>query len=413
MRKIITTKTHTFFFVIALILLLCTFVIPTYTATENQDNQLIIFLFESDSSPYVPLQENIVVQGKNYDIAVRHANEYNYAYDVTITLTPLQKVYITNQEMPVINFTAPNFDQHNEFIIRASKQGFESSEKQVLVSKGELIITFDRETVEEQGSFCITVTDQNNNAIPEAIAYLTNYNDISEITDTNGKAYIRAPQVSQDSDIPITVVKSGYQSNTRTLRVIHTQNTIVHTILSSILNISPIIIAFILLLLSIIIVKIRKNKPGKLPSKTQKTCTIRNKKMMPPKNHKKQTKDTIYTTQQTSPAKENKASITSKGSHVEIIRIRNNDCKQKEVKQLIEPKKQIKKDPKKQFTSKKSEYEWFNGTEYMKYKIDKLTGDENQSCVDKWFEGEDMFQFKLDKKVTDKKQKKKQNKESV
>jgi len=96
-----------------------------------------------------------------------------------------------------------------------------------------------------------------------------------------------------------------------------------------------------------------------------------------------------------------------KGSHVEIIRIRSRDDKNKETKNISENKKGSDKVIS---LNKKNEYEWFNGTDTMKYKIDKLTGDVNEKPDDKWFVGEDNIRFKVDKKVMDKKLKKNRNK---
>lgn len=412
MRKKTTTHIYTFFLLVLLILILAPHCISTQQTTTT-DDQLMIFLFESDASSYAPLQENIVIQQKNYDIVVRHANQLTPAYDVTITLTPLQGVYITKPEMPEVSFTAPLYEQHNEFIIRASKQGYTTTEKQIIVSKGHLLMSFDRQAVEEQKSFSVTVTDQNNAAVSNAIVFITTHDHIQEITDTTGTAYIKAPSVQEDSDITLTVVKSGYQPTTRTIRVIHTHQGILSTITTHILNILPIIIAFIMVFISMIIVKIRKNKSINLQPKPQNNNPLQKPTTPPTKQSAKHYTQTTHTKQQPPLKKEPTPAVRSKGSHVEIIRIRDNECNKKEIKQVIQPKKQIIKDAKKQPISKNTEYEWFSGTEYMKYKIDKLTGDENKSCVDNWFVGEDMLQFKLDKKVTDKKQKKKQNTEST
>ena len=98
---------------------------------------------------------------------------------------------------------------------------------------------------------------------------------------------------------------------------------------------------------------------------------------------------------------------SEKGSHVEIIRIHRRGDKNKETKHISGNKKGLTKVIS---LNKKNEYEWFTGTDTMKYKIDKLTGDVNEKPADKWFEGEDNIRFKVDKKVIDKKLKKNCNK---
>ncbi len=99
---------------------------------------------------------------------------------------------------------------------------------------------------------------------------------------------------------------------------------------------------------------------------------------------------------------EEKISNSTKGSHVEIIRIHTKEDKKKETKHISDKKEPSKTLP----INKNNEHEWFNGTGYMKYKIDKLTGYVNEKPADKWFVGEDIIRSKVDKKLTDKKLKK-------
>ncbi|MFO7678094.1 MAG: hypothetical protein R6V50_06930 [Thermoplasmatota archaeon] len=396
-------QSYTLFILLFLLILLSTLTLAINNVTANSENELIILLFESNSSSWKPLQEDILIEGKEYDIVVKQNNEITAAYDVTITISAFEAVYITNPEMPWVSFTAPSFEQHNEFIIRASKQGYVSSEKQVVISKGDLLINFDRETVEEQGSFCITVTDKNNNPVPEAITYISSHDYISETTDTYGKAYMRAPLVNDDSDILINVVKSGYFPQSKTIRVIHTENSIFSSLISTIFNISPIFIAALMVLFSMLFVNFRKNKPLLLSRKYDKNTNLKKEHKQTNPYPSMPMRNNLKTSQQQK--KEVKPALTSKGSHVEIIRIRKNEDKQKQINEFIATKKENKK----LIPPKQNEYEWFTGTDYAKFKINKLTGTATESTVDKWFIGENMFQFKLDKKVIDKKQKKKEN----
>ena len=144
---------------------------------------------------------------------------------------------------------------------------------------------------------------------------------------------------------------------------------------------------------------------------TSKTDVLQINKKLPRDN-----KETLSTkrplSKQTIPINktiEEKIPTSAKGSHVEIIRIHTKGDKKKETKHILD-----KKEPSKIFhLNKNNECEWFNGTDYMKYKINKLTGDVNEKPVDKWFAGEDIIRFKVDKKLTDKKLKKDTKKNSA
>ena len=45
------------------------------------------------------------------------------------------------------------------------------------------------------------------------------------------------------------------------------------------------------------------------------------------------------------------------------------------------------------------EYDWFEGTDDIRYEIDKLTGKIDEKHMDKWFEGVDDLKKKIDEKV--------------
>jgi hypothetical protein len=47
----------------------------------------------------------------------------------------------------------------------------------------------------------------------------------------------------------------------------------------------------------------------------------------------------------------------------------------------------------------RSSVDWFNGADYIRYKIGELTGEIDEEKADKWFEGVDHIKSKLDKKL--------------
>jgi len=57
----------------------------------------------------------------------------------------------------------------------------------------------------------------------------------------------------------------------------------------------------------------------------------------------------------------------------------------------------------------KEEYEWFKGEEYMKYKLDEMTGTIDRKNEGKWFEGERNIESKVDEALKKQSKKKKTN----
>jgi hypothetical protein len=78
-------------------------------------------------------------------------------------------------------------------------------------------------------------------------------------------------------------------------------------------------------------------------------------------------------------------------SRVEEIRIPIQE-KKKETTILSEEKEQ----PSAPVYQKKQQEEWFKGQDYMRYKLDELTGKINQHTDGKWFEGERDIKYKVD-----------------
>ncbi|MEA2055573.1 MAG: hypothetical protein U9O49_01920, partial [Candidatus Thermoplasmatota archaeon] len=60
---------------------------------------------------------------------------------------------------------------------------------------------------------------------------------------------------------------------------------------------------------------------------------------------------------------------------------------------------------------KSDDGDWFQGTDAIRYEIDKLTGEIDEENLDKWFEGIDDIRVKIDEKI--KKKDKKKNEENT
>jgi hypothetical protein len=58
----------------------------------DDEEGLIIILFDSSCMSWEPLDDNILLEGNDYDIVVKHENELTPAYNVTITITAFDRV---------------------------------------------------------------------------------------------------------------------------------------------------------------------------------------------------------------------------------------------------------------------------------------------------------------------------------
>ena len=89
---------------------------------------------------------------------------------------------------------------------------------------------------------------------------------------------------------------------------------------------------------------------------------------------------------------------------VEEIRI-SRPRKEKEVVDVDTEEDKTEKVIKKK-EQQKRDYDWFEGTEDIRYEIDKLTGEVDEEGLDKWYEGVEGLKEKIDEKVKKKDKKK-------
>ena len=94
----------------------------------------------------------------------------------------------------------------------------------------------------------------------------------------------------------------------------------------------------------------------------------------------------------------------NKESKVEEIRI-TRPYKDKEVVPVVSKENETEKIIKKKEMQKR-DYDWFEGTDDIRYEIDKLTGKIDEEGLDKWFEGVDHHKDKIKEKVKKKDKKK-------
>jgi hypothetical protein len=335
------------------------------------------------------MQSNILLEGASYDVVVGFENETGekgIAYNVTVTV-PWDSPYFIGMNPPEITITAPSYEDYPEFIITAEKEGFQSAENEFIVIKGSLSVTTDKGIVEEDESFQVLVTDQNELSIQDAIVYLDiGGQDVeSDSTNEEGIVYLSAPTVDENIDVTITAFKEGFEAGIKSIRVENVQASFFN-------NVTPIFAAIGILIIAMVFVRFRKKrtKPqitseGEVTEEIDQFLESRPKQ----KEHKPKpmpTKASVEPRTSSSP--------DDRGPYVEEIKIPQRD----------EPKEaQVPQDSTKEEIKHLGEYEWVKGTRDIKKRIDELTNERDKKKADQWFAGEGDVKTKVDEAVKKKK----------
>ena len=119
--------------------------------------------------------------------------------------------------------------------------------------KGELSIVADRGIVEEKKEFQVTVKDQDNKPVEDALVYVTP--DATPIhTDLQGIAYARAPEVEMITTTTIQVIKSGYLPGSTTIRVENVEKSFFNLLNQNFFKFSLFFIAILVVIFAIVYV---------------------------------------------------------------------------------------------------------------------------------------------------------------
>jgi hypothetical protein len=399
MRITVNQKAQmSFLSLIVLLLLANTLFTPTVSAQDEQT--LIIEIY--DSNDWNESAGTILFEGRNYDITISTENE-SVILDVNITF--LGTTYLTSVAEPFITVEAPQFDEYDSFInITATKEGYLTAELEITVMKGELSIVADRGTIEEKKEFQVTVKDQDNKPVEGALVYIT-IDAAPIITDLQGMAYAQAPEVEIITTATIQVIKSGYLPGSTTIRVENVEGLIFDLTESKFLQILPILIAILVVIFAIVYVLWRQKRNLTIPHQSKRAGTPDEPQTYQQGKLGQRSKNepALF------PGKEKRdVSLSSSASRVEEIRIPV-QVKKKETTYLSEEKEQdeVSEDPKKEHD------EWFKGQDYMRYKLDELTGKIDQKTDGKWFEGERDSKYKVDETLKKSAKKKKVDEEDV
>lgn len=372
--------------------------------SSAQENKLKIRIWDNQLDSYIKkdFEEDTIFlfEGYSYDIDVTYYNETKgvdeFVFDATIILPwgSYSYTYISDISYPP-TISAPLYEEYPQFIIEATRDGYISGEQDIIILKGILDITTNSDVVDEESSFSVSVSDENSGASLQNVdIFLQDKNNntiASAKTNQDGKAYLTAPSVTKDSDITIISWKDGYKDDSTSIRIMNIGTGFFDK------SVAPIVMAVIVVIFAIVFVKIRKGRGKKYPLTEE---PIKPSTIVKEAQKKEQLK---HRKEPPSPVKEDVSSL-EKGPRVEEIRIHGNK-KKKETEYLQDEKKPIKTDPE----IKRKGYDWFEGEEYMRYRIDELTGEIDPKKGDKWFEGVDDIKFKVDEKLREKHKKKKKD----
>lgn len=368
---------------ILLLLLLCNiFIISSSVAAQGE--QLIIDVVDE------------VYENEDFFVSVYIINNSGiptFLIDVELVFNGYP-YYITDQGSGVATIQAPQVDEDTAYTITASKDGYTPAEETITILNKlpKLIVTLDKYTVNANEKFSVVVKDENENPIANATVVIQDVfgEDAIATTNSGGRAWLVAPEVG--GEITIMAQKDGYVEGTTPLMV-----NIGPGFWESLLQnpYTPIVIVVIILILAIVFVNLRQKKSidakAREISKEQalKRYGAHGKIVSLPSDEKTGKPVDQY---------------GSRGPKIEEIRI-SRPRKDKKIVSVKSEKEEARKViPRK--TIRKHDYDWFEGTDDIRYEIDRITGEIDEEGLDKWFEGIDDIRAKIDEKIKKKDKKK-------
>jgi len=372
---------------------------PSFAAAPLQP--LFIEVYDAETSN--ALQTSTVFEGKSYDIAIGTEEDIGFVVNVTITVSCDPGQFVTSNETPFITIQAPSWNYYRTFVINASKPGYQSVEQVLNVMKGVLSMHMGS-NVEEKEEFQVTVQDQDNQPVEDALVFIDpDGTPIS--TDAQGIAYLAAPEVAHNRDITLKTTKDGY-INASAVILVESIGALPVIGNEMLMQLAPIIFAAVAVIFAVFYVRWRKRTQGNQPSQQTKSGT-------PPPHDPPKTmgaQEPPLTNDQASYRVRDRSPTTfsSSTSKVEEIRIPLQE-KRKETTILSKETPQKPSAP----HQNKDENEWFKGQEYMRYKLDEMTGNIDKKNEGKWFEGERNIESKVDEALKKQSKRKKVEQQEI
>ena len=362
---------------------------------------MIVPICVAENSMFIEILPSQPISGQNFTVSVYNPliiNETPYLTDVSIIF--LNETYeitdaLANRELELL---APMVYIPTSFQIIAYKDEYNMTNKSVTIlpntsNPAHLFITVTSNSLVADDYFVIRVTDEFNQPIENATVSIQGQQaeETDGLTNQTGYIKLRAPN---QKEITILAQKQGYEDDTTDLwietKVDATTAFLTHPFL-------PVVIAFCILLLSIIIVGLKNRIHGHTTLKSNHQKTIS-------KNHSKKS-ERLYPVRTPEPIKMVSAQPSGhvQSSKVEEINIKKPRNNQKII-QISQPRLSEKKNQ----SNKKAtqSHQWFSPSETVENKVDELLSNKpSMKKTDDWFEGTDAIRDAIDKSIKQKKKK--------
>ncbi len=294
-------------------------------------------------------------------------------------------------ETAEVMIQAPQVNQDTNYIIKASKEGYTTENKTIIVRNTEikvLVISHDDFVVDAGERFSVTITEDNQDGDPVVgvMIAIQSYGQ-SALTDDNGRAWLTAPEDWEK--ITILASKDGYVNGQAQMEV-----NIPPTILDLIIRnrYFTILLGTIILIFAILFVNLKQRISIDSRAKEISKDKIDEKYISENKSNKQEKKPESYYYE-----KDTIRINPNRESKIEEIRITRPQKEKKVIPIITEEDKTEKIIKKKE--RQMHDYDWFEGTDNLRYEIDKITGKIDEKGRDKWFEGIDHHKEKINKKM--------------
>lgn len=371
--------------------------------TVNTFTFSIVFAQNEKIMEIISVEE--VYEEKNFSVSVIDPELINtddietpYLSDVEIEFNETNYYIDENLEVTI---KAPAVTENKIFTLKASKQGYNTTYKNITILNlynNKLEIIHNGYIVDAGKKFSVQIIDGDGYIISGVEVYIQNSDEPSSITNDKGYATLKAPENKEN--FIIIAKKDGYDYATQIFSV-NIQPSWWESIIKN--NYFPILIGALLLISAIIFVNFRQkksinNKSRELSDqKTQKYDLNPGVKIISENNKEPQEKQyysrNIVRSQQGQDAKIEEIRISRSAKEKEIIPIKKIE---EETDKIINKRK-----------FQKDENKWFEGIDEIRYEIEKITGEIDESTVDKWFEGYDEIKDKIDERIKKKDKSKK------
>ena len=386
------SNTRVGYIIISIILLITLSIIFSSIAIAEED-ELVIVIQDEDDYEIEGITEN-----ENFKVSVYvNVSEIpQFLIDVDIKF---DGIHYQIDETAELILQAPTVDSDRTYIVTAAKEGYNSSNKALkILNKVEMTYRLESssDVVDAGDTFAVYVYDSDDNPVSGILVGIDRIHGQTGTTDDDGRVWLKAPENLET--MTIYAQKDGVIIGDLEIKV-NIELPWWEILIKSMYF--PIFIAMIILIIIVLYVSFRQKKSvyGRAKEIADNKAKEKYEEITLQKQNVEEQEKQYY-------SKDTVRAQPEKDSKVEEIRI-SRPRKEKEIVPV-----ETEKDKTEKIIEKKknqiNEYDWFEGTDDIRYEIDKLTGEIDEEGIDKWYEGVDNLKEKINEKVK-KKDKKKEN----